>query len=82
MKKVILFLAQRECSVIIYYNFKVKMKNYKYKIKTIKSFYFNVSGIEIVKTYNDNWKNILIAKIYGDYTATDIGDFKIYCAIE
>ena len=61
-----------------YQKFTTTTKSKKYKLKTIKAFFFNPGGIELVKTYNAYGKNKLTTEIPGTYPPLGIGAFKIY----
>lgn len=69
---------QESWPVINYQRFKVTTKNKKYKLKTVKAFFFGVPGVEFVKYYKGHGKTAMTTIISDIYEATGIAPFKIY----
>lgn len=65
-------------STITSQKFKITTKNPRYKLKSVKSFYFSAGGIEMVNTYNGNWKNSLTVQINEKYSGISLDAFKVY----
>lgn len=61
-----------------YQKFKVITKSKKYKIKMVKTFFFGMAGVDLVKTYKGYGKTKLTNRIYGTYEVTSIGAFRMY----
>lgn len=74
----ITYSPQGGWTVITYQKFKVTTKNIKYKLKTVKAFFFGVPGVELVKSYKGYGKNVMTTKIYDPYEVIGIAAFRIY----